>query len=303
MKLVTWVLISISILTLLFLRCPCENIYENMEAADAVSIANEYIDNLTKQRDNALTSIVEAQGLVSTTGQALENQIRLIEDTPFNTSLDGDELIAEQARVNALTATKAILTSNLAMHNKDVIYYTNEVTRYNRLIDDEKEGLAKLITQSENAPTETPNDGIAFVAKPDNTMVELKPTGDLGGAPTYYEPGTYKFGSATYVPSYEDSVYLSKTTGQSSVSTYLDKATMMGGACSYYKDHPDKLEEMCKSIDTNNCGAMSCCVLLGGAKCVSGNKSGPYNKLNYGDITVRDKDYYYHNGKCYGNCK
>jgi hypothetical protein len=78
---------------------------------------------------------------------------------------------------------------------------------------------------------------------------------------------------------------------------------MMGGACSYFKDQPDKLEEMCNSIDTNNCGAMSCCVLLGGAKCVSGNKSGPYNKLNYGDITVRDKDYYYHNGKCYGNCK
>jgi len=30
--------------------------------------------------------------------------------------------------------------------------------------------------------------------------------------PIYYTPGTYKYGSSTYVPSYEDSVYLSKTT-------------------------------------------------------------------------------------------
>ena len=134
-------------------------------------------------------------------------------------------------------------------------------------------------------------------------MVALKPTGDLGAGSTFYEPGTYKFGSATYVPSYEDSVYLSKTTGQSSTSSYLDPATMMGGACSYYKDQPDKLEEMCLAIDKNNCGAMSCCVLLGGSKCVSGSALGPRNKLNYGDITLRDKDYYYHDGKCYGNCK
>lgn len=145
--------------------------------------------------------------------------------------------------------------------------------------------------------------GVAFVAGPDGNMTELKPTGDLAGSPTYYEPGTYKFGSTTYVPSYEDSVYLSKTTGKSSVSSYLDEASIKGGSCSYYKNQPDKLEEMCMAVDKNNCGAMSCCVLLGGSKCVSGNKLGPLNKLNYGDITVRDKDYYYYQGKCYGNCQ
>lgn len=161
-------------------------------------------------------------------------------------------------------------------------------------------------TQDANATTTQPSEtdrGVAFVAGPDGTMTELKPTGDLGGSPTYYEPGTYKFGSATYVPTYEDSVYLSKTTGKSTVSTYLDEASIKGGSCSYYKNQPDKLEEMCMSVDKNNCGAMSCCVLLGGSKCVSGNKLGPYNKLNYGDITVRDKDYYYYQGKCYGNCQ
>lgn len=162
-------------------------------------------------------------------------------------------------------------------------------------------------TQDASAATtqlsETDVRGVAFVAGPDGKMIALQPTGDLGGSPTYYEPGTYKFGSATYVPSYEDSVYLSKTTGQSSVTSYLDEASIKGGSCSYYKNQPEKLEEMCMAVDKNNCGAMSCCVLLGGSKCVSGNKLGPYNKLNYGDITVKDKDYYYYMGKCYGNCK
>lgn len=31
------------------------------------------------------------------------------------------------------------------------------------------------------------------------------------GNPTYYKPGTYRYGSATYVPTYEDSVFLSKS--------------------------------------------------------------------------------------------
>jgi hypothetical protein len=145
--------------------------------------------------------------------------------------------------------------------------------------------------------------GVAFVAGPNNTMVALQPTGDLGKSSIYYEPGTYRFGASTYVPSYEDSIYLSKTTGQSTVTTYLDEASIKGGSCSYYKNQPDKLEEMCMAVNKNNCGAMSCCVLLGGSKCVSGSKLGPSNKLNYGDITVKDKDYYYHMGKCYGNCK
>lgn len=291
MKLVTWILISISILTLLFLRCPCENIYENMEAADAVSIANEYIDNLTKQRDAASDNATNTQLMVDETNAKLADA-----NAKLNATTNPDDRAKYIDEITAITA-------ELTKYQKLVVNYTKEVERFDSLIIETKATADKLDEQVGNIPSENDLDGIAFVPGPNNTMVELKPTGDLGGAPTYYEPGTYKFGSATYVPSYEDSVYLSKTTGQSSVSTYLDKATMMGGACSYYKDHPDKLEEMCKSIDTNNCGAMSCCVLLGGAKCVSGNKSGPYNKLNYGDITVRDKDYYYHNGKCYGNCK
>jgi len=40
----------------------------------------------------------------------------------------------------------------------------------------------------------------------------LIPYNPAQSLPIYYTPGTYKYGSSTYVPSYEDSVYLSKMT-------------------------------------------------------------------------------------------
>jgi hypothetical protein len=40
----------------------------------------------------------------------------------------------------------------------------------------------------------------------------LIPYNPAQSLPIYYTPGTYKYGSSAYVPSYEDSVYLSKMT-------------------------------------------------------------------------------------------
>ena len=294
MKALFWILIGISIIFLLCLPCLSQPTFENMDNADAVKIANEYVANLTKQRDSALKNSADTQVKVD------EAKVRLA-----NAQKELDATTKPEDRQPKIDLVQSI-TAELATYEKSVVTYKNEAERFSGLMIESQTAADNLTKQGTAAATADPASdaaGVAFVAGPDGKMVALKPTGDLGAGPTYYQPGTYKFGSATYVPSYEDSVYLSKTTGQSSTSSYLDPATMKGGACSYYKDQPDKLEEMCLAIDKNNCGAMSCCVLLGGSKCVSGDALGPHNKLNYGDITLRDKDYYYHDGKCYGNCK
>ncbi len=295
MKALIWILIGISIIFLLCLPCLSQPTFENMENADAVKIANEYVANLTAQRDAALKNAADTQVKVD------DAKVRLA-----NAQATLDATTKPEDRQQPIDLVQSI-TAELAKYEKSVVTYQNDAERFSALILQSQTAADNLQKQGDAAATTADPAadaaGVAFVAGTDGKMVALKPTGDLGAGPTYYQPGSYKFGSATYVPSYEESVYLSKTTGQSSTSSYLDAATMKGGACSYYKDQPEKLEEMCLAVDKNNCGAMSCCVLLGGSKCVSGDALGPRNKLNYGDITLRDKDYYYHDGKCYGNCK
>jgi hypothetical protein len=125
------------------------------------------------------------------------------------------------------------------------------------------------------------------------------PWTDISGDITYYQPGAYPYGPSTYVPNYEDSIYLSKSTGLSSVKQFYNVAENAGGFC---QQTGENLEFKCNALDTNTCASTSCCVLLGGSKCVKGNQNGPTIKSNYSDLSIRNKDYYYYQGKCYGNC-
>ena len=143
--------------------------------------------------------------------------------------------------------------------------------------------------------------GTTWIYDKDGNKV-LYPATSVQGSMTYYTPGSYPFGTANYVPNYEDSVFLSKITGLSSTMKLKPTAEMLGGFCSFYKNQPDKMEEACKNTDIDKCASNNCCVLLGGSNCVSGNELGPYQKTNYGDIFIRNKDFYYYQGKCYGNC-
>ena len=118
----------------------------------------------------------------------------------------------------------------------------------------------------------------------------------------YYTAGSYPFGSANYVPNYEDSVYLSKLTGETMATPLENTAAMKGGFCTQEAHNPLKIDEMCQAMDKNKCASTSCCVLLGGAKCVGGTGNGPTMTGHYSDVTIRDRDYYYYQGKCYGNC-
>lgn len=118
---------------------------------------------------------------------------------------------------------------------------------------------------------------------------------------TYYEPGTFKYGGSSYVPSYEDSVYLSKSTYLPTVSAFK-KEGHSEDICEKYKHQPNQLENACNNMNNASCKTSKCCTLLGGSKCVAGNESGPSFKYNYSNYLVKNRDYYYYNGKCYGNC-
>jgi hypothetical protein len=130
------------------------------------------------------------------------------------------------------------------------------------------------------------------------------PTTGNGTLPTYYQPGSFQFSSSNFVPNYEDSVYLSMSTGLYTVANVLPSATSsaMGGFCNAYIKSPTDLEQKCLKTDVNTCASTNCCVLLGGSKCVSGNASGPTMKANYSDRNILNRDFYFFNGKCYGNC-
>ena len=134
-------------------------------------------------------------------------------------------------------------------------------------------------------------------------MIEIQNSEAQFSPVLYYVPGAYKFGSSNYVPNYEDSVYLSRTTRQSQTTPVYNTANILGGFCAQYKNDTNALEEKCAALDLNACASTSCCALLGGQKCVAGNENGPKNVANYTDYSLKNRDFYYYQGKCYGNCQ
>ena len=124
----------------------------------------------------------------------------------------------------------------------------------------------------------------------------------LNPKPVYYEPGSYTFGASTYVPNYEQSVYLSKTTNLSQTTPLTLTPNNSGGFCESMKNDKMGLDKKCQSLNSDVCPSTSCCVLLGGEKCFAGTESGPTNKSAFSDTTITNNDYYYYKSKCYGNC-
>jgi len=148
--------------------------------------------------------------------------------------------------------------------------------------------------------------GQAVVKDKDGNIIALPPI-QAQEQVTYYQPGTFIHGASSYVPTYEDSVYLSRTAGGAFLDSKYSKpitsaSYIQGGICSYYANNPTGLEHACNRVDSNTCASTSCCVLLGGSKCVSGDETGAKMKANYSDVYIKNRDYYYFQGKCYGNC-
>jgi hypothetical protein len=127
------------------------------------------------------------------------------------------------------------------------------------------------------------------------------PYNDVKNTTVYYQAGSYPFGPSSYVPKYEESVYLSKLTNESTTSLIKDYPFQKAGFCQGTSSNIEK-EQKCNSLDKNICASTDCCVLLGGEKCVAGDKFGPTDKKNYSNFLLNNRDFYYYKGKCYGNC-
>ena len=197
----------------------------------------------------------------------------------------------EYVNPNDKTSIKMSTTYSMDVSNtkyngstfNDVQYHTDPTTTTNT--DDSSAGPGKM-----------------WILDSSKNLVAV-PYSDAATKTLYYEPGSYRFGSSNYVPNYEETVYLSKLTNISTVTPVLNTSAMGGGFCDYYKNNPDKLEEMCNDLSGNTCGSTSCCVLLGGEKCVHGNENGPKFKSNYSNFLIKNPEFYYYQGKCYGNCQ
>lgn len=126
----------------------------------------------------------------------------------------------------------------------------------------------------------------------------------LNPAAVFYEPGSFKYDMRTYVPNYEDSVFFSKTTMLPEFSYTENTPDQLAGFCRQLSADPNALESKCNSLLPDVCSSTDCCVLLGGSKskCVAGDEQGPIMTANYSDFTIQNRDFYYFQGKCYGNC-
>ena len=207
---------------------------------------------------------------------------------------------------------KVDATGNLAQMTKKELYRQwdiskNNDTSWNATPDKNSADHYNLQNVNVQYHMDTPTDDTGSESKgtwvkgPTGALIYV-PWSDTDGSITYNQPGTYPYGASSYVPSYEDSVYLSKLTNEYSTAPITDSIKNAGGFCNAYANDKDALEQRCNAIDPDTCASTQCCVLLGGAKCVAGNAGGPQYKSNYSDVKVLNKDFYYYQGKCYGNC-
>lgn len=172
------------------------------------------------------------------------------------------------------------------------------------------------ITAAPTSVTEPPAEGgVYYQYDQTGKLVEVNYKESNFAPVLYYMPGAYKFGSSAFVPTYEDSVYLSRSTRDAQLlpgaeanaglgGAPINSDAQLGGFCNANENNKVQMEDKCNAMPLDSCASTSCCVLLGGQKCVAGSEKGPYMTANYTDYTImpKNKDFYYYQGKCYGNC-
>ena len=247
-------------------------------------------------------------------------QTAITESTPLPTDSSGKSIYYRIAPFNDAQGKVVLdkyvmkkiptpLPKGYIIDSKNYLIFNPDVTAYAFSAFDSAYDATKVDTVYNSMPeakTESVNndelgkyytfDANGQLMREENTDASFSPV-------LYYIPGAYKYGSSNYVPNYEDSVYLSRTTRLPQTAPVYNTASMLGGFCTQSKNDKFAIEEKCGALDLNTCASTSCCTLIGGQKCVGGNENGPTNPANYSDGSLKNKDFYYYQGKCYGNCK
>lgn len=188
------------------------------------------------------------------------------------------------------------------------LYSTSEQARYNMQTDpttvhmQDTGNLPASSIPSADIIAANTSDQIYMYDSSGNIVVMDGTNMNPQGSPLYYAPNNLRFSNTSFVPNYEQSVFLSPLTGDFQPAPYSEPSKLAAGFCSTYQYEPLALERECSKLDASTCGSTSCCVLLGGSKCVAGTARGPTYQGNYADSLLRDKDYYHYQGQCYGNC-
>ena len=199
-------------------------------------------------------------------------------------------------------ATLANLNKQLEELKQEKINIISSNTTSNSFYNSDNFDITYHTDPTEGKQPDSSTAGVGQMwVKVDGKLVAV-PYDEVKNTTLYYQPGTYTYNSASYVPNYEESVFLSKLTNEPTTSEVVNQPINKVGFCEATQNSMIERDQKCNALDKNICSSTDCCVLFGGEKCVAGSASGPTNKSNYSDITVINRDYYYYRGKCYGNC-
>lgn len=217
----------------------------------------------------------------------------LITDT-YATQMYG-MLYREKSTANVTAA----LERDIAKYNTDLANISTEISNtpsYNANVSNVK--------YHDDPTTFSDPQRDIMIRGPDGKMIKW--TDAVKTTARYNESGYARYSPSNYVPDYEDSVFLSRFSSYAVDKPVVDYAFGVApdksGFCKANENNLSEMESKCMALDAGTCASTSCCALLGGTKCVAGNESGPTNRANYSDISVVDRDFYYFQGKCYGNC-
>lgn len=166
-------------------------------------------------------------------------------------------------------------------------------------LTDEEQGKDSSNKDPSNTPSFNVNSTPSFALLGEGEMLN-PPKTPAEIAPNWYQPDSFR---VPFLPSdTQDQIFMNKSTNLSQVTTIQDTPYKNAGFCSEQANFPLVKESKCNALSNETCASTECCVLLGGEKCVAGNEQGPLIQTNYSNFLIKNRDFYYYQGKCYGYC-